>query len=375
MKTLAFVICFILTNAAQKSESACQNVKNTVTCEFVASISDRTISQIPGISEVTHLTIKSNPSFEILADSFKSVVKLENVIINDNKINKIYSSTFKDLPVKYLNLGHNGINSIFPGAFSNLPRLERLRFNENNLEEIRSGVFSNLEVRELTLSKNKIRSIENNALENLPNLNKLRLDGNRLQSIFIHRIVTYPERLELVWLHNNSLTAVTNYMLQKLTNLKILNLGFNKIALVEPNTFEQTPNLNYLVLSHNDLKEIDGSIFPPLGMAFLEKIYMDNNKLMFLSSSFFVRLNSLRKITLVGNPWLCPCLTEVERMLTQNNIQNMCNEDYTSGRRPICVNEVDDVQCRYVYKDELSEKYEAFKRQNPLYRPTISCIL
>lgn len=376
MKTLVLAVALILANNVKKSEGACKNVNKEVRCESVTTISEMTISAIPGISEVTSLYVKFSPSLDISSKPFKAAVKLEHVSINDNKINKIFPNTFKDLPLTFLSLGRNGIKFVFPEAFSNLPLLEQLRFEENALEEIRQGVFANLPTKELTLSKNKIQSIENMALENLPNLRKLRLDGNKLQSIFVHRILTYPERLEILWLHNNSLTTVTNYMLQRLTNLKLLNLGFNSIALIEPNSFEQTPNLNYLVLTNNHLKEIDGSIFPAAGMAYLDKIFLDNNKLMFLSSSFFVRLRSLKKITLIGNPWLCPCLSVVQRLLAENNIQDKCNEDYTSGARPICVNDkVADTECRYSYKDELSEKYENFKREHPLYRPVISCLL
>lgn len=374
--TLVFFIVLVLTSSVKKSESLCENINNEVKCEKIKDLTNAVIETIPGISKVTRLYVKFNPQLRIFPRAFAAAGKLERIIINYNTIDRINSDTFKDLPVKYLNLDRNGINSIFPGAFSNLPLLETLRLNENNLKQIPLGVFTNLQLQELTLSKNNIPMIENMALENLPNLKKLKLDNNKLQSIFVHRILTYPEGLELLWLHNNSLTTVSNYMLQKLTSLKILNLGINSISFIEPNSFEQTPKLNYLVLTHNHLKEIDGSIFPPAGMQFLENIYLDNNKLMFLSSNFFVGLRKLKKITIVGNPWICPCLNVVQKLLAENNIRDMCNEEYTSGTRPVCVNDnVDDTDCRYSYKNDLSEKFETYKKDHPLYKPTISCIL
>ncbi|XP_018562323.1 leucine-rich repeat-containing protein 15-like [Anoplophora glabripennis] len=374
--TLVFLITLVLANSVKKSESSCESVNYEVKCDSVRDITSAVIEKIPGINKVTRLYIKFSPHLIIFPRAFSAAVNLERVIISYNKIDRISSGTFKDLPVKYINLGHNGINNIFPAAFSNLKFLESLRVDGNNLKQIPLGVFINLPMQDLALSKNNIPAIENMALENLPNLKKLRLDNNKLESIFVHRILTYPERLELLWLHNNSLTTVSNYMLQKLTNLKILNLGFNSISLIEPNSFEQTPKLNYLVLTHNHLKEIDGSIFPNTGMQFLEKMYLDNNKLMFLSSNFLVGLRKLKKITIVGNPWICSCLNTVQRLLAENNIQDMCNEEYNSGSRPVCVNEnVDDTECRYSYNDNLSERFETYKKDHPLYRRIISCIL
>ncbi|KAJ8921842.1 hypothetical protein NQ315_008474 [Exocentrus adspersus] len=339
-------------------------------------ISNATISKIPGISETRHLEIKFSPNLEVRSNSFKSATKIRTLIISHNRIiNKIYRNSFQDLPVHSLKLTNNSISSIFPRAFSNLSLLEALQVDYNNLQEIPTGVFVNLPVKSLKLSHNKIFTIKNAALEDLSNLNKLMLDHNNLETIFLHKILKYPQRLEILWLHNNSLTAVSNYMLLKMNNLKILNLGFNPLTSIEPNSFSQTPKLNYLVLTNTHLKEIDGNVFPRTGMDYLENMYLDNSKLMYLKSNFFVGLGSLRKVTLVGNPWLCPCLTAVERILAENNVREMCAEAYTNGSRPICVNDQVNNECKPIYNEALSEKYERYKTEHPFYTPTINCIL
>lgn len=375
MKTscLLFVVLMLLIYI-NNCNCSCVNVLNEVNCESVSEISGKVISQIPNIKEVTRIHIKFNSDLEIYHGSFESCVKLQYLVINNNKINKIRSDTFKDLTLKYLHLGYNQINVIYYGAFSNLSFLQELRVDNNNLKEIPTAVFIDLPLQELALSKNKIQTIENRALKNLPNLKKLLLDGNKLQYIYLHEVLTYPQNLEVVWLHNNSLAVVTSYMLQKLNNLKILNLAMNSISFIEPNSFKQTPKLNYLILSYNHLKEINGNVFPKGKTSSLENLYIDNNRLMFLSFNFFTRLGKLKRIVIVGNPWYCSCLTTVQILLAENNIVEKCNEDYSSGKRPVCVSgSVDDNDCIHSYNNNLSEKYETYKKNLPLNKQPILC--
>ncbi|KAG5872997.1 hypothetical protein JTB14_024155 [Gonioctena quinquepunctata] len=217
--------------------------------------------------------------------------------------------------------------------------------------------------------------MEDSALENLPLLSKLKLDHNNIETIYIHKILSHPEQLEILWLHNNSLTLVTSFMLQRLAKLKLLNLGFNKISLIEPNAFEQTPELQTLVLTHNKLKEVDGNIFPRKGLDYLEKLYLDNNELMFLSSSFFFRLNSLKHITLVENPWDCACQEVINRILTENRITEECQKWSMDGQRPRCVSEeATNKVCSYKYNQNLSEIYRNYKNSYPLHLSSLSCL-
>ncbi|KAJ8927331.1 hypothetical protein NQ314_020217 [Rhamnusium bicolor] len=356
-------INILVTISIKKCEGICDNVNNRVLCTSVNEVSNVTLSPLEDISSVTEIEIRNNSELHLSASAFKSTVNLERVVIEFNNINNIFSDTFKDLPLKYVSIQYNNIKTIFPRAFSDLPDITKLILTGNNLKEIPRRVFSNLPIQELKLSKNNISTIEDMALENLPNLKNLKLDHNKLVSIFVHRILSYPTQLEILWLHNNSLTMVTNYMLQKLANLTVLNLGFNSISVIEPNSFVQTPKLGTLVLTHNQLKEIDGSIFPRTGLVYLKKLYLDNNKLMFLSSNFLFPLNGLRRITLVGNPWYCSCLNDVQILLAENKILEKCAEDYNNGKRPVCVSEiVADNVCRHTYNEALSEKYETYKK-------------
>lgn len=371
-----FLITIALFGVFKECESSCIKVGDRVTCESVRYISSAVFSKIPDIQKVTQVIISSNPELEISPKAFEPVTKLRLLIFNNNKINKIYYDSFQNIPtIEALILGSNNIDTLFPGMFSSLSSLQILKLNDNNLSEVPMGL-ANLPLKEVKLSNNNIRAIENKELENLPFLTKLQIDGNKLETIFVHRILTYPQKLGLLNLQNNYLTIITNYMLQELNNLLFLNLGHNLISFIEPNSFEQTPNLNYLTLSHNHLKQISENVLPRTGMPYLKVLNLDSNKLMYLPNGFFARLGSLKEISITGNPWFCPCLFVLEKLLKEGNIKEVCVEDYISGKRPICVNdEANDTKCEYIYNDRLSERYVTYKINDPLEKPPLSCVV
>ncbi|XP_023029070.2 uncharacterized protein [Leptinotarsa decemlineata] len=348
-------------------------------CDSNAELSDRWFSKsFDNFQDIKKLSIRNNNSeLLVLVSPFKRFIHLEKLDIGECRIQRLYRYTFKDLPLKKLFIERCGLEEIYEGAFRNLSSLQELSLRKNRLKTVSNGVLKNLpKLAHLTLSGNELSSIENSALENLPELNVLHLDNNKIGAIFIHRIVSYPERLKILWLQNNSLTFVSNYMLEKLTELELLNLGFNKISAIEANSFEHTPKLRTLVLTHNKLKEVDGTIFPKSGMNNLEKLYLDNNELMFLSSSFFFRLNSLKKITLVGNPWDCACLEVINRILDENNVEEKCQDLYVSNHRAVCViKDATNRVCNYKYDKELSDTYLDQKKKLAPHVPLGRCLL
>ncbi|KAG5872998.1 hypothetical protein JTB14_024156 [Gonioctena quinquepunctata] len=357
--------------------SGCIKTGQSAVCDSVTELSQIYFNQsLEDIESVEKLSIRNNHS-ELLIHkfTFKYLINLKSILVRGNHIQVLYQNTFEDLPLKYLYIDNNGIEKLLPGTFRNLSALQKLEAQINNLKTIPRGVFKDLPSLEiLKLSKNEIKSIEDFALENLPRLKKLQLDHNKIDMIFIHKIVSHPEQLQILWLHNNSLTLVSNFMLQKLTKLKLLNLGFNKISAIEINAFEQTPELETLVLTHNKLKEVDVRIFPRIGLNYLTKLYLDNNELLFLPSGFFFRLNSLEKITLVGNPWECSCHDVINRILMENGIKEECQNLYVTGKRPICVSG-DATICLQVYNEELSKVYMDYKKAYPIHVSLSSCIL
>ncbi|XP_018562336.1 SLIT and NTRK-like protein 1 [Anoplophora glabripennis] len=163
-------------------------------------------------------------------------------------------------------------------------------------------------------------------------------------------------------------------MLQGLENVITLNLAMNSISFIESDSFKQTPNLKYLVLSHNQLREINGNIFSNAATSNLKKLYINDNKLMFLPFNFFVRLRKFKNIVIAGNPWYCSCLTIVEMQPAENGIVEKCNEKYSSGERAVCISgSVGESNCVHLYNDDVSGRYETYKRTLPLPKKPVTC--
>lgn len=367
MKT-SYIVSVICLFVIRKAHAKCHIVKSVATCESI---------DIPEqvYRSVDVLEIENGVKETFLPKYLFRYSKLDKLSISNCNITKISADTFVDLSCSYISLVNNSIEVIFPGAFRNLTRLDKLLIGRNKLKTIESEVFINLPISVLTLSRNSIETIEDTALKGLPNLKKLHLDNNQLDNVFVHKIIDYPSRLEILWLHNNSIKLLTNYMLKELRNLKLLNVGFNKIDTIEDATFGQTPQLDTLVLTHNLIKEMNGDVFPQKGLNFLKKLYLDHNELMFLTSRFFLRLNVLKRITLVGNPWLCPCLDDISRILYDNQIMERCQNEYNSGGKPVCISDPSQSSCTYKYNDELCNKYIQARNSDTTLRRNSYCIL
>lgn len=346
----SYVIIIISLFVLENIDTKCTIVKLSARCDSFNIPEDV-------IQSVNYLEIRHGVREIFFPQYLFRYSNFNKLSISKCDIKRIRSDTFVDLSVSYISLLENGIERLYAGAFKNLSRLEKLSLAYNKIEVIPVEVLSGLPMQSLTLSNNLIKTIEDGALKNLPNLKRLHLDSNVLGNIVIHKILDHPETLEILWLHNNSLKILTNHMLNGLTNLKVLNLAFNQIQTIENDSFGQTPNLDTLVFTHNRIKEIDGAVFPRRGLNYLTKLYMDHNELMFLSSNFFLRLNGLKKITLVGNPWICQCLDIVTRILYDNQIREECQFEYNSGGKPVCISDESQNICSYKYNNELSSQY------------------
>lgn len=374
--TKGVAVCVVLIFFESVASHCSENRDNKVICGSQSVLSGFFINEtLEHAESVTSFEVyNAGGALDLGSNTFEKMVNLKNVIVRMSNLTTIYAGTFKNLPLTRVDLSYNEIEKIAPMTFLNLNKIQKIQLRYNKIKAIKKNVFVDMPVVTLTLSHNSISQIEDDALKNMTSLKKLHLDDNKLSSIYPHKFLSNPEVLEILWLHNNSLKFLTANMLLRLKNLRLLNLGFNKIDSIEENAFTETPNLDTLVLSHNNLKEVDGRIFPRTGMRSLERLYLDSNKLMYLSSNFFFKLVSLQRITLVDNPWLCNCLDAIHRLLMENSVVEKCNEAFINGKRPLCV--ADKVEgCRYKYDQDLAEVFYRYGEENPVYVRTIDCIL
>ncbi|XP_055309698.1 leucine-rich repeat neuronal protein 2-like [Sitodiplosis mosellana] len=121
--------------------------------------------------------------------------------------------------------------------------LANVDFDNNGIEIVTQ--FPTLEIHTLSLRRNKIRKIEKRAFYNLTLLEKLDLSDNKLTHAAMQRDVFEG--------HYNQ------QELEPLINLKWLSLAGNDLHTLDPDLFDHLPNLETLLLCHNQFAIMDAN--------------------------------------------------------------------------------------------------------------------
>ncbi|XP_026667034.1 protein artichoke [Ceratina calcarata] len=185
------------------------------------------------------------------------------------------SSQDLDLPVlRSLDLSANGIERILPGSLADLPNLRKLNFGYNSLRILEDGAFDNLSrLEQLDLRYNRLVTLHGRSFRPLRSLMDLNLRGNRLE-------VLRPD------------------IFQENIRLQRLDLSRNNLAQIPHATFSNSRDLRELYASHNTLTELPGSLH---GLTALEVLDLSFNKLNILSPETLSSLSALLELKLVRN--------------------------------------------------------------------------
>ena len=183
-------------------------------------------------------------------------------------------------------------------SFDRMPKLEILCLKNNQISQIRNNTFAGLSnLQELYLSNNVLDddSIEDDAFKGLSGVQILMLDNNLLRSV--PNAVYSLEMLTKLSMRNNKLTFISAGDFNSLENLEILDLGENRILLIENKAFPST--LLDLRLSQNEFDFIDSEIFHELTN--LRTLMMSSNKISVLPKDVFTKNTELENIYLDNN--------------------------------------------------------------------------
>ncbi|CAF1059953.1 unnamed protein product, partial [Brachionus calyciflorus] len=179
-----------------------------------------------------------------------------------------------DLPTLF-DLSHSGVNLIAPYSFENCEKTEILDLSFNNLTKLYSNSFYGmLNLKTIFLSNNRISKLESDVFKGLNSLTSLGLINNNLSIIEPNY---FDGLINLVKLDLNGCN-IKEISLSSLANLKILDLGRNKI-----NFFSQNlSSLRELYLTNNPLRNLtyplitsDNSKLETLGISNCQLKYID----------------------------------------------------------------------------------------------------
>ena len=153
-----------------------------------------------------------------------------------------------------IDLSYNNLSEKSSHDFTKIPHVEELYLSFNKFNNIPIYIYYLKNLTLLDMSNNRITYIDENFCWNLIGLKNLDLSGNFIK--YIPRSIKYMRNLEEVYLAKNEIIHIPNEIVY-LKYLKILDLSWNKLQLIEPNIFNHLFCLEELYCNNNSITNIE----------------------------------------------------------------------------------------------------------------------
>ncbi|XP_035474786.2 toll-like receptor 13 isoform X1 [Scophthalmus maximus] len=332
-----FKLCFDVTEmdlAENKIKNIPDNAFRSLQSLRILSLSRNRLSSVPAatrkLPSLTELDLSFNNITKLGCDDFANQTKLRRLNLYGNSISALQECLFKDLiQLQVLKLQNNRISNL-NSAFQNyLPNLRQLLLNGNELTEIIHGEFSGLKsLQNLSLLGNKIKTLEEGCFIGLTNLTDILLQNNHITEIEInkscfndlinlrrldlrenhikyenssslpHAPFSQLSRLESLAIpsqHGKGKSQLPRNFLQGLTNLLFFNSRNIQLLALHKDMFNDTPQLQTLDISSNELMDLSPDLFSPIQN--LKSLYISRTSLRsldYLTGSNLTKLEFLQ---------------------------------------------------------------------------------
>lgn len=245
-------------------------------------------------------------------------INLKILQLDHNQINTIGKTIFNRLPnLLFLNMSDNQIDSdlLDKNTFENASKLTQLDLSRNQLKSIlventtrsnqqidtydANNLFAGLiNLEYLDLSRNLITDLPRNAFEGLTELKCINLAYNRLfvTPFQAFRALINIEQMDLS--HNKLLSVLDNYFAMN-AKLKVLLLQYNAIEKLSQYSLFGLSNLHHLDVSYNQLLTIDRSAFDSLIK--LDTLNLRGNNLTIIPTMLFGALKQMQRLDISEN--------------------------------------------------------------------------
>lgn len=189
-------------------------------------------------SGLIEIKLSRNRLTQIKNSAFIGLSVLERLDLRSNEIHTIENGAFADLSkLQYLNLHNNKIKELKDRVFDGLISLKGLNIRYNTLERLGNSAYTLRSIELMLLDYNRIIDIDFVKLAKLPTLKDLGLERaivnvtSRTSNIDSEE--SFQSILRTLNLANNDNTITidaVNKLLHVFPNLKIMNLGGNRIS-------------------------------------------------------------------------------------------------------------------------------------------------
>ena len=248
------------------------------------------------IMKQCNITILSPETFH-----FKMFEPVRTISLRKNNISSLPESLFHSPTLKnlcILNLDFNQISYLFPRQFAHLPNLQVLGLSFNKLKQIESGLFASNRISELNLIGNELNTLPDDLMlgKISSTLKFLKLGRNKLTAIpnclsTINITGDTSPVLEYLDVSHNQLRELPSDLFgsRLWLSLKDLHVGHNNISYIAPSLFHSLflQSIELIDLSFNSLKSLPGNMLHSRNSATLFKIRMNYNKITFLPDNLF----------------------------------------------------------------------------------------
>lgn len=285
-----------------------------------------TPTQFEGYGNITCLNLSGNGfSSALNGTEFSSLHSLKYLDLSYNKIDLAYDFAFQELrKLEVLDLSHN---SHYFRAFGvthnlnflrNLPVLRVLNMSSNSISQLTTKELESSSLSELWFKNNLMGALWKNPNRSpklflqLSNLTTLDISSNNISEMPKNLPTYLPKKLTTLYISDNLLTDFEWHKLQKLTQLKILDLSFNFLTnIVGLQVNNSSFSLTLLDLSHNHISQLDGGFLKAAKS--LEVLNLSFNKLTTINQSTdqptfqYPPQNAIKTLYLQNNPFQCTC--------------------------------------------------------------------
>ncbi|CAJ1051125.1 leucine-rich repeat neuronal protein 1-like [Xyrichtys novacula] len=294
-----------------------------------------TSGELEALFNLTELDLSQNNFSTVEAVGLTGMKHLTTLHLEENQISQLPDHCLGNLSnLQELYINHNQINLISPQAFAGLRSLLRLHLNSNKLHVIDSRWFEetpNLEI--LMIGENPVIGLLDMNFKPLVNLRSLVLAGMDLTDVPANAFVGL-DTLESISFYDNKLVRIPQLALQKVPNLKFLDLNKNPVHKIQEGDFRNMLRLKELGINNMmelvsidryamdnlpELTKLEATNNPKLSyvhrlafrdMPSLESLMLNNNALTALYQHTVEVLPNLREISLHSNPLRCDCVIQ-----------------------------------------------------------------
>lgn len=284
-----------------------------------------------GLSSLEHLSLEGNGIKEVPPFSFYGTPNIKTLSLAHNEIlDMSYRALAGLLELQLLDLSDNNIGKLSEQTFPPFPKLEIVDLRHNPIRNLFPAIFGIMNKTEVLYIGSDDIPLEFNARKpfehlssliylEIPNLNVPKMDQQTFASL---------ENLEILKIRSGNIPFIEFDTFSKMLKLKELHIRHCRIEEISMDTFFGAKKLEIVDLSHNLIREVPPGLFDD--QHDLTEIHLNDNQLTTLPSDIF-KLNSLKMIQLLENPWMCSCDMKSWRQALTNKVRSGKVDNKCSG--------------------------------------------